>query len=132
MGFFKRLFGICETQPPADQGCFEMKDGKLVVDLSRAPELDEKGGAIRLEGGALPRRVLVLRDDDGSFHAVENSCTHGGRRLDPRPGGGGVQCCSVGKSTFDLEGKKLSGSAEKPILVFDVEEADGRLLVRID
>lgn len=131
MGFFKRLFGICSTQPPADPGCWAVVDGRAVVDLGRAPELKDPGGAVRLEGGELARRVLLLRGEDGKLHAFVNKCSHGGRRLDPLPGAGKVECCSVGKSVFDYEGKLQSGSAKKDILSLEVAEEESKAVVSL-
>ena len=131
MGFFKRIFGICETQPPEDQSCWCIEDGRLEVDLGKAPELGKSGGAIRLEGGSLPARVLLVRDGEGVLHAFENKCTHGGRRLDPQPGTDQVQCCSVGKTIFDASGKGLSGSGKEDIRVFEISEDGDKLVVEI-
>jgi nitrite reductase/ring-hydroxylating ferredoxin subunit len=131
MGFFKRLFGICDTRPPADPSCWSYSDGRLEVDLGKAPELEAGGGAIRLEGGSLPTRVLLVRDGDGAVHAFENRCTHAGRRLDPLQGTTDVQCCSVGKTTFDASGKRLSGSGKDDITVWDVSQDGEKLSVRI-
>jgi nitrite reductase/ring-hydroxylating ferredoxin subunit len=129
MGFFKRLLGICRTQPPADPGCWKTGDGKIEVELARAAELGQPGGAIRLEGGGLADRVLVLKAEDGAVHAFVNKCTHGGRRLDPLPGEDMVECCSVGKSRFDYAGERISGSAKKAIKPLPVEEQAGKLII---
>lgn len=128
MGFFKRLFGICATRPPGDPGCFGTREGRIVVDLARAPELSDRGGALRLEGSGLPERVLVFRGEDDAYHAFVNKCAHGGRRLDPLPGTSQVQCCSVGKSTYDYEGMRISGAASGDVRVLEVE-VDGDTLV---
>lgn len=128
MGFFKKLLGICDTPPPADQSCWAVTDGALTIDLDRTPELEVQGGAVRLEGGSLAKtRVLVVRDGDGGFHAFENRCTHGGRRLDHLAESGQVKCCSIGQSIFDYQGDNKSGSAKKPITTLTVE-LDGRTL----
>ena len=131
MGFFKRLFGICKTQHPSDPGCWQYVDGELKIEMARAPELKQPGGALRLESGNLPKRVLVLRDEEG-YAAFHNCCTHGGRRLDPNEGDAAVQCCSVGKSEFDTCGNVASGSAKKPIDVFPLRVEDGRIVVNIN
>lgn len=133
MGFFKRLFGICETREPSDAGCWTCVEDRLEIMLDRAPELADAGGAIRLEGPSLPCRVLVVHGQDGSFHAFPNRCTHiGHRRLDPLPGEAKVRCSSIGKSTFDYEGQRLSGSATQPIKPLRVEMESGKLIVRFD
>ncbi|ADK86397.1 Rieske (2Fe-2S) iron-sulfur domain protein [Desulfarculus baarsii DSM 2075] len=112
MGVFARVFGLCQTRPPADAGCWSFDRDKVVVDLNRAPELAVSGGAVRLEGGGLPWRVLVFRDQDGVLRAVINRCAHAGRRLDPVAGGQALQCCSLGRSTFDVDGQRLGGPAK--------------------
>jgi len=103
-----------------------------MIDLNRAMELRKPGGALRLEGGELPIRVLVIRGDDGKFHAFHNRCTHiGHRRLDPVPGNGTIQCCSVGKSTYTYDGKKVYGLPTGSIKTFKVEAEGDRLTVSL-
>jgi nitrite reductase/ring-hydroxylating ferredoxin subunit len=131
MGLLRRIFGISETRPPSDPGCWKLDGGRIVVDLGRAPELSAEGGALRIEGRDIGRRLLVVHGVDGAFHAFENRCTHGGRRLDPLPGRGEVRCCSVGRSTFDYEGRRVSGAATDPIRVLDVEQDGDRLLIPV-
>ena len=127
---FQRLLGLCATRPPADRGAWTFDGDRIVIDLNRAPELAAPHGAIRLEKNGLPERVLVVHGDDG-FHAFRNRCTHAGRRLDPVPGHGCVQCCSIGKSTFDWEGQVLSGSAKSPVVTFPTTSGDGVVTVSL-
>ena len=131
MGFLKRVLGICRTQPPADPDCWKPEDGKIEVNLARAAELGEPGGAIRLEGSGLADRVLLLKAEDGAFHAFINKCTHAGRRLDPLPGEALVECCSVGRSRYDYAGERFSGSAKKAIKPLRVEEQAGKLIISL-
>ena len=128
---FQRIFGICATQQPSDEGCWTFDNGKIVVDLTRAPELSAKNEAIRLEKKNLLERVLVVYGNDGEYHAFKNSCTHGKRRLDPIPETRQVQCCSVGKSVFDYSGKLISGSAKEDIVIYNVVVEDGKLVIAI-
>jgi nitrite reductase/ring-hydroxylating ferredoxin subunit len=130
---FQRILGLPLTSKPADPDCWRYSDGELIIDLEKTPELAAKGGAIRLEGGNLPLRVLVIAGDDGRYRAFHNRCTHlGHRRLDPVPGTGTVQCCSVNKSTYDLDGKTVYGPAPKPIQTFAVKAEGQRLTIVID
>ncbi|MFC1476976.1 Rieske (2Fe-2S) protein [candidate division KSB1 bacterium] len=128
---FHRVFGICATKGPQDPECWNYTDGQIEIELERAPELTPENGAVRLEGKSLPEQVLVFRDNDGGFRALHNKCTHGGRRIDPLPGTHTVQCCSVGKSVFDYEGKPVSGSAKEPVKVYEAVEVDNKLVVKI-
>ncbi|MBI9085995.1 MAG: Rieske 2Fe-2S domain-containing protein [Desulfobacterales bacterium] len=128
---FQRLLGICATKKPADEGCWTFEAGTVTVDLARAPELAQPDGALRLEGKNLPARILVVKGDGDTWHAFKNRCAHAGRRLDPVPGTGQVQCCSVGKSTYDADGNILSGSARKGIVAFPITEKEGRLKIGV-
>ena len=128
---FQRILGLCATRPPADQGCWSFENGTVVIDLSRAPELAERGGAVRLEKRGLPERLLVVRDEEDRYHAFRNRCTHAGRRLDHVPESGQVQCCSVGRSTFDYTGGRVSGSAKKDIIPYRAELKGGRLVIEL-
>ena len=131
MGIFARIFGICRTKPPADNGCWRFTSDNLEIDLSRARELEPKGGAIRLEDGGLPLRVFVMHGDDGEFHAYHNKCSHAGRRLDPSADNSHVECCSVGKSTWDYQGKNVSGPGKQSLTSFPVHKEGEKLTVRI-
>jgi len=132
MWLLKRILGVCATPKPADAECWRYGDGRVEVDLKRAPELAKPGGAVRLEGRGLPVRVLVVRGEDGNCRAYHNQCTHlGGRRLDPLPGTQTLKCCSVGQSVFAPDGRNVSGPAPKPIAAFTVEVQGERLLIRL-
>ncbi|MBU2644756.1 MAG: Rieske 2Fe-2S domain-containing protein [bacterium] len=130
-GFFQRLLGIPATGNPGVDGCWDYADGKLTVDLGKAVELKTPGGAIKLEGNNLPKRVLVVFGEDGNYHAYHNKCSHMGRRLDPVPGTDTVQCCSISKSTYDVEGGYLHGPKHHPILSFPIKKDQEKLIISV-
>lgn len=131
-GFFQRLFGIPATRRPSDPLSWRFEGGRVTIDLARAPELKSPGGALRLEGGGLPLRVLVVHGDDGAFHAFQNRCSHiGHRRLDPVPGTKTLQCCSVGRSTYTYDGEKIYGPPTGPIQTLAVTREGDRLIVSL-
>lgn len=127
----QRLLGRPATEAPSDPGCWTYSDRQLVIDLKRAPELAEAGGAIRLEGKNLPDRILVIHADDDSYRAFRNRCKHMGRRLDPVPKTSTVQCCSISKTTYTYDGSVLYGPAKDPLETFQVISAEGKLTVMI-
>jgi len=129
--WYQRLLGIPATCLPADPGSWSYSAGTLVLDLARVPELSAPGTAVRLEGGGLPARILVVRADDGSYRAFQNRCRHFFRRLDPVPGTGTIQCCSVNKATYDMEGKVVSGPARGPVTAYPVTVEGGKLRIAI-
>jgi nitrite reductase/ring-hydroxylating ferredoxin subunit len=126
----QRLLGICATKA-ADPGCWVFAQGAITVNLAGAPALAPRGGAVRLEGKGLPRRVLLFRDDAGVLRALENTCRHMGRRIDPVPGEGILQCCSVNAAAYDYEGAKLEGPGEGRLQVLHVREGDGTATVTL-
>jgi len=129
---FQRLFGTPATSKPQAPDCWTYADGKLTINLKKALELKKPGGALRFEGGDLPERVLVVFGADKKYRAFKNRCTHiGHRRLDPVPGTNTVQCCSVNKSTYGIDGKKIYGPAPKPITPYPTAVKGDRLVVTI-
>lgn len=127
----KQLIGICETSVPQDPESWKLSNSKIELDLNRVPELSRAGNAIRLEKDGLPVRVLVVHGVDNNFYAFKNRCTHysNGRRIDPVPGKPLIRCCSIGKATFDYEGKVVSGPAEKELTTYPVEIKDSTLFI---
>lgn len=129
--FFQRVFGISATKPPRDNGCWTYSDGRIVVDMNRAPELEKPGGAISLEGGDLPRRVLLIHSEDNKYVAFCNHCSHMGRRLDPIPGTDEIQCCSVSKTTYNGKGEVVSGPVDKPITQYPVSKESDKIIISV-
>ena len=131
LSFFQRLFGKPATSEPTDKGCWIYGNNRIEIDLSRVPELAERGQGIRLEGKNLPRRILVIRGENGAYHAFDNRCQHMGRRLDPVPGSETIQCCSISKSTYDYNGNPLFGPAKKTVTALDTRIDGGKLIVTL-
>lgn len=124
----QRIFGIPATKC-ATEGSWSL-DGKNVrIDLGRVMEVAAPGTGVRIEGKGLPERILLIHGTDGEFHAFRNRCTHGGRRLDSS--GDGVQCCSVGKSFFDINGTIMSGSAKKNLKKFKIRRENNYIIIEL-
>ncbi len=129
---WQRVFGISGTNKPQDEEGWQYHAGQLTINLDRIPELTQPGTAIRLEGKALPKRILIVFGMDKQYRAFHNRCTHfGHRRLDYVPGTETVQCCSVNKSTYRFNGKKIVGPNPKPIDTYPVERSEEKLHIRI-
>jgi nitrite reductase/ring-hydroxylating ferredoxin subunit len=126
----KRLFCISVTPTAADPGGVTFAADAVTIDLGRAPELANEGGALRLEGEQVPDRIIVVHGIDDRYYAYGNHCACGGFRIDPVPGERKMRCCTLAQSTFDYEGNRLSGSAKDPLTTYPVT-LEGRT-VRID
>lgn len=131
MGILKKIFGICETKKPKDSGCWIISGGRVEIDLKRAGELSERGGAIRLEGKGLADRILVIRGENGLLYAYKNKCTHMGRRIDPVSGSQYIRCCSVMGARFGITGEALSGPANGALKIFEVKIENNKLNIYI-
>lgn len=130
MSIFKAVLGICETKP-LGSNLWSLEGSKVQVKLSQMPEPLPKGGAVYLKGGGLSKPVLLLRTEDDRYLAFEDRCTHFGRKIDPVPGEAKLRCCSLFHSTYDLEGKNISGAAKMPITRYAVEQSDGDLVITL-
>jgi len=128
----QRLFGVCTTRPPTDPGCWSYSGGRLLVDLERAPELVEPDGAVRIEGRDLPVRLLLIHATDDQYRAYQNKCVHAGRRLDPVPGTETVQCCSIGRTTYNYEGAVVHGSVEGSLTCYGVVRENNHIAITIE
>ncbi len=128
---FQRIFGIPATKQPADAGCWSFSDGTVEVQLEKAIELTGKGNGVSLEGKGLPDRILLFQGVDENFYAFVNKCKHAGRKLDPLPDSEHIQCCSVGKATYDYSGKVSAGNVEGELQTYPVEKNESRLIIKI-
>jgi cytochrome b6-f complex iron-sulfur subunit len=129
--FFDRVLGRPLTQLPTIEGAWSYADQTLTLDLSKLPELESLGSAVRIEGDVLSEPVLVVLGDDGNYYSFLNACPHAGRMIDPVAGSMTLECCSVGKSVFDYEGNVLSGSAEESLQIFPLTIEGDQLLITI-
>ncbi|KPA09928.1 (2Fe-2S)-binding protein [Candidatus Magnetomorum sp. HK-1] len=130
---FQRILGLPATSQPSDDDCWTFTDGKIEIDLNRAKELKDVGGSIRLEKKQLPERVIVFHGTDDKYYAFKNKCKHMGRRMDLVPGSNTIQCCSIGKTTYDQDGKPLSGSGigKGKLCNYPVEVSLDKLVIRV-
>lgn len=129
---WQRVLGISATPEPDDKTSWTYQSGELVIQLNRIPQLTRPGTAVRFEGAPLPKRVLVVFDENEDYRAFHNRCTHfGHRRLDYVPDTDTVQCCSINKSTYTFAGKKIHGPNPSPIDTFEVELKGDQLHVSL-
>jgi len=132
VNIFKAIMGMCDTSPLADD-VWSLMDSQIALDLAKVPALSEKGGAGYMAGKGLAKPVLVVRGQDNNLYAYENACPHGGRKIDPMQGEAKLRCCSVNHSTFDYNGKVLSGPAQHKheLRRLLTSQADGKLLISV-
>lgn len=130
--FVDGLMGRPLTNLPELEGAWTKEGNALMLDLTKLPELESLGSAVRIEGQALPDPILVVLGQDGSYYAFKNVCTHAGRMIDPVAGTITLECCSVSGSTYDYQGNVLSGPAEGPLTSFSLENQDDKLIIDLN
>jgi hypothetical protein len=128
---FQRLFCVTISPRPADSGCWDVAGDRLTIELARAPEIGPAGGALRLEDGRLPDRVLVVHGEDGQYRAFRDRCACGGFRIDPVPGEPRIRCCTPMQSTYEYSGKPLSKHVTRSLDLLPTTLDGGRLSVDI-
>ena len=129
--FFKSVFGICETDE-LDPNLWQFEENSARIQVDKIPELQSPDGAIYLKGKGLKYPVLIVRTKDNGYLAFQNRCTHAGhRKVDPVKGESTLRCCSVNHSTYDYQGKRLSGPAKDGLKAYEVKVEDGELIVSL-
>ncbi len=77
------------------------------------------------------RKILILRDSQGAYRAVDAKCTHEGCTVAYLPAQQIISCgCHNGR--FDLDGRILGGPPPKPLVQHDVvADASGKVIVTV-
>lgn len=101
----------------------------LALGLDKVEKLKEVGGSVILK--IKERPILFIRDSEATVRAVDPTCTHKACQVAYKNKGNKIECPCHG-STFDLEGKVLSGPAEKPLRTYGAKLEEGRILLSLD
>ena len=92
---------------------------KVLLTIAKA-EIPQHGALVYRDS-----RLAVIRDGE-SFYALSLTCTHLGCTVSVTATG---LACPCHGSTFDRQGKVLSGPADRPLARYTVEERGDRLVV---
>lgn len=131
LDFCKSIFGICQTQA-LNPDLWRMEGNSARVPIDKVPAFQEAEGAVYLKGKNIKFPVLVVKTKDNTYLGFVNRCTHmGHRKLDPVPGESILRCCSVSHSTYDFQGRPLSGPAKEDLETYDVEVVDNEVVVKL-
>nr|WP_282921752.1 Rieske 2Fe-2S domain-containing protein [Mobiluncus sp. Marseille-Q7826] len=76
--------------------------------------------------------IVVLRSDEGDFHAMAKECPHAGfSMVDGIIEDGCVECVAHG-AQFDLETGAPQSPAHDPLKIYPVQIADGSVAVDVE
>jgi 3-phenylpropionate/trans-cinnamate dioxygenase ferredoxin subunit len=88
---------------------------------------------VELEGETGVVEVAVVRDEEGTLHAISDICSHGQVSLSDGDVDGCTIECWLHGSTFDLRtGAPLALPATRPVPVYPVTVDGERVLVDVD
>lgn len=106
---------------------------EIPIMLIDTPELEQVGGAYRLEIVDLDKDILVVRTDAEKYVAVDIKCTHKGCQVSYKQDMAKPPAfeCPCHGSKFDMSGKPLNGPATKPLGTYETKVVEGELLVSI-
>lgn len=129
MGVFKKIFGICNTKRPSDDGSWYVSNGKIVLEWARVPVLHKPGKAVSLEGRGLKESVFLVYGIDGQYHAFKNRYPPLGMRLDPVDGTVKIRCCGPFETIFDYSGNVMAGVGKEPLKKYPVEMRKCKMVI---
>jgi Rieske Fe-S protein len=100
--------------------------GKVAIGLDKLEPLQTVGSSVtfKLKG----KMVMLIRDGETSVKGFSPICTHQECTVEHTAGSDSIDCPCHG-STFDLEGRVLTGPAERPLQRFETTLRDGRVVI---
>lgn len=118
--------------PPAPEGSYWIRDGKVTMSLPQVEMLAPVGGAVKLalNAGGLDRKIIIVHSADAEYRAFTDSCTHNGKELNYLHEEGRLACCGR-SSQFDLDGNVLRGPAETPLRQYSLWQTGEELVIEV-
>ncbi len=125
------LSSCAGNTPKADKASVQKKGGKVHLDLTKVPELQQVGASVRLAGGDVPNPIIVMRTKDNEYIALSAKCTHFGRAVEYNHDTGLLRCVSLSHSEFSLDGKVHKSPAKKPLKIYETVLKDDALIISV-
>ena len=134
-------FGVAAAAVSACGGCAmfgsrkadavaEQAEGGLRLSEEQSSTLLQSEGSLLVQPEDAEGKILVVRGDDGSLHAVAATCTHAGCDVLYDPKLGHVRCPCHG-SEFGLDGTNIKGPAKEPLKAYKVAARNGRVVIEM-
>ncbi len=117
-----------QSAPAAAPEAVKTEDKGVRVAIAEVPELAEVGGSATVRNDALPETVLIARTDESTYVAASTRCTHFGMPVKYHHEAKQFRCCSLGHSTYKLDGTIVSGPAKGPLKIYPTR-LDGQTLI---
>jgi Rieske Fe-S protein len=95
-------------------------NGRVELPLADFPELREVGGGLVGRANGIPEPIAITRADQAVFIALSGLCTHASTVLVFNRLNATFDCPLHG-STFELDGRVVTGPAERPLRLLPTE-----------
>ena len=102
---------------------------KMAVPLSKAEKLKDVGGWAVLK--IKDQDILFIRETADKVHAVSGVCTHKQCAVGYDPKSNKI-VCPCHKSTFDVDGKVLTGPATVDLANYQATLSGDRIIIKVD
>ncbi|MEN6535708.1 MAG: hypothetical protein ABFD60_17105 [Bryobacteraceae bacterium] len=100
---------LCCVTPPAPANSIQFQDGKIIVDLTRVPELRRSGTAIAIVDEARKINLILVHAESKRYVTLNRACTHGFAPCAYNQRRHTVQCTSLNHAEYTLDGTLLHG-----------------------
>ncbi|MDX9753006.1 MAG: Rieske 2Fe-2S domain-containing protein [bacterium] len=121
----------CCNTPTLEKESLYIGDKTLLIDLSKAPSLQQPGHAAFVAEDENNIQLIVIHTRKGTYLALSRFCTHGMQILSFNQEQNHLQCNSFNHSVFGLDGQVLKGPAPKPLQVYPTQLADQKLHITL-
>jgi len=110
---------------------FTLKGNTLTIDLSNEPVLNKVGGAVKIKHTVIPDGMIIAHVEDNKFEIASLLCTHRGVEVEYDHTQTNLKCASLGGSTFAIDGNRVSGPAEKPLIEYKAVLTNSVLIINL-
>ena len=76
----------------------------------------------------MPEKILLVRQKEGGYHALEMKCTHKGAALVQK---NNELVCPAHGSEFDMDGKVVQSPAARDLKKYAVTERGGEIVIHV-
>lgn len=126
----KAITGNSDT-PLLSEKNYQIRQGSIFIDLSLIPELEQDGGAVKLNLSANDLKMIVARTGPDTFVALHDQCSHGGREIEYKHEESVFRCVSFGHSKYDVDGHVIKGPAKSNLGKFTTILAGKMLEIKL-
>lgn len=103
---------------PAAHGAISNFNNRLRVNIAAIPSLELNGGSAIITFNSEISMVLINRDSEFDFFAMDPTCPHGACRVDPYSISTNSIVCPCHGSQFTLQGQLIQGPAVGPLQLY--------------